>query len=171
MRRPQLFALVSLAACGSGDIGSSSSAVIGVDAATTAKSTITMRVEEARTDSILTSPTKAFSHCHIPTAVLTDLPIYKGDPAMVQCDLHTVISGDPPTSITIELACDDGTDGWDTRVKMACKQKVTLAPPGMTSSGSFYYGRKDIALTAKACDAYLARALSICETTGVAPIE
>ena len=171
MRTPQVIALVVLAACGASTDGSTSSAVTGVDAPTTtkAKSTITMRVEEARTDSILKTPAKTFNHCQIPREVLKDLPLYEGEPAMVKCDLRTTITGEPPTSIAIELECDDGTDGWDTRVRMACAQRVSLLELGATSSGSFSYGRKDVALTSKACDAYIARAMSICETTGVVP--
>jgi hypothetical protein len=173
MRGPQLFAILSLAACHSNDYGSVSSAVNTVDAATKPKptSTITMRFEEARTNSLLTWPAETLTKCQIPKEVLKDLPIYEGEPVMVQCELNTTITGEPPTSFTTKLYCDDGTDGWDTRVSMACSQTVKLVPPKVTSTGNFYYGRKDVALTTKACDAYFARAVYICEKTGVAPDE
>ncbi len=128
-------------------------------------STIEISYDDGHPDSLLSTPPSVTQFCSIPKEVLADTPIYPGDPVMTHCKIWTTTSGEPPTSISIHLYCGNGPGA--SYEYFDCYDNVSLVPPKQTTSGSISYGLgKGKELPAATCQAYIARALSICEVTG-----
>ena len=165
--------LVAVAACSNGPSYSQGSYLVEygeptMDAAAPAEkpySRIEISYDDGHPDSLLKTPPSVQQRCWIPKEILADTPIYNGDPVMTHCDISTTTSGEPPTSISINLYCGNGPGAaYD---YFTCGDTISLVPPKQTTTGFISYGSgKTKDLDAATCQAYIARALSICEVTG-----
>ncbi|TMQ06298.1 MAG: hypothetical protein E6J90_46695 [Deltaproteobacteria bacterium] len=88
-------------------------------------STITVTYSDGNPTSQNPGPPSMGWRCQIPKGVLDTLPIYNGGPVMRNCEISVSVSGNPPTSMTTLLDCNNatGTGGYD---QLSCTMSLSL---------------------------------------------